>query len=296
MPGGSALGCNGASAAPGNVIFLSTLCRPSVPAFAHEAWRISRAPVRRRLAGTVGLLTHHGHANISHFLADAIPRLWLLLRHDPVPDRFLIAAGAPAWRDELLAIAGIEPERCIAIADGEIIDADQLLIPEPSGFATAVAPWAAFAARSLLGGVRGEGKRRRLWISRGDAARRWRYEDDCAAELDVRGFELIRLESLSVADQLTLTRSADVIAGPHGAGLAWIVTQPGPGLLWELSSPDHAHNDYRALSHVSGWHYDRTPVRDGLSMADDPDARLAEMTVPPRDVLAMLDRALADMA
>lgn len=293
LPGGLILGDQGAAASPDGLVFFSRLFRPTRTAFEHPAWRAGAGRVSRRLGGVVGLLAHHGGANIAHVLADGLARLWLLLEHQPSPDVFVLPAAAPPWRDELLALAGLPRERCVFVGPLEAIEAETLLLPEGSGFAWGMAPWAAQAARLLLSSSElGRRPERRLWISRkGCPTRRWIFEDAAAPELRRRGFEVVQLETLAVREQLTLAAEAEIVAGPHGAGLAWAVAAPPGCLLFELAAPRLVHNDFRALASVCG-RYARTPA-EAVSLSDEDEQHAPALTASPAAVLEALDEALA---
>ncbi len=62
---------------------------------------------------------------------------------------------------------------------------------------------------------------KRFWISRKGSFRRPGMigEDDLLLELRGLGFEEVRLETLTVSDQVGLFQNADIIAGQHGAGM-----------------------------------------------------------------------------
>jgi len=295
--GGLVLGDQGAAAAPEGLVFLSTLFRPARPAFAHPAWRVRPTGPARRIEGRAGLLTHHGGSNISHVLADGLPRLWLLLQQKPAPDVFVLSAEAPPWRDELFERAGLPLDRCVFIGPNEAIEADDLLLPEPTGFALGLAPWAPEAVRRLLDVPPRPPLGRRVWISRARAVgRRWIHEAGAAPELRRRGFDLICLETLPLREQLAVMSEAEVIAGPHGAGLAWTLASRPGGMLFELASPEHVHNDYRALAHVGGWTYGRTPAGPAPVSEREGDPRDVELAVEPAVLFESLDRALAALA
>ena len=62
---------------------------------------------------------------------------------------------------------------------------------------------------------------RRFWISRKGSYRRPEMmgEADLLAELKPLGFEEVRVETLSAAEQVGLFQNAEVVAGQHGAGM-----------------------------------------------------------------------------
>lgn len=104
------------------------------------------------------------------------------------------------------------------------------------------------------------GGRRRLYISRADARKRKiRNEDELIETLAANGFEVCRLATMSLAEQIAAFRSAEVVVGQHGAGLTLIsVCSPGTKVVelypakWLAVSPFQslaslARLDYRML-------------------------------------------------
>jgi capsular polysaccharide biosynthesis protein len=82
----------------------------------------------------------------------------------------------------------------------------------------------------------------RLYVARTDAEhRKMRNEDALMAELARRGFEIIVPGSLSFAEQVALFRGANLVVGPHGAGMTNIVFCELGTMIYELV-PDHYHN------------------------------------------------------
>ena len=80
------------------------------------------------------------------------------------------------------------------------------------------------------------GEPRRLYVTRdGATTRRLLNEDELVATLDTEfGFEPVRNEALSLAEQAALYRNAEIVLGPHGAGLTNIVFAQRPRALIEL--------------------------------------------------------------
>jgi capsular polysaccharide biosynthesis protein len=74
---------------------------------------------------------------------------------------------------------------------------------------------------------------RRIYISRAKTRmRRMLNEDELAPILDRHGFVTLALEDLSVAEQISLFRTAEVVVSPHGAGLTNVMfCRPGARIL-----------------------------------------------------------------
>jgi capsular polysaccharide biosynthesis protein len=79
---------------------------------------------------------------------------------------------------------------------------------------------------------------RKLFIDRSDAKRRKLVNQrELEKVLDARGFELIRWEAHSMAEQIRIASETSVMAGPHGTNLLnSIYCQPGAKLM-EIINP-----------------------------------------------------------
>ncbi len=75
----------------------------------------------------------------------------------------------------------------------------------------------------------------KLYISRASSTRSPRYELELIDLLEGDGWICIELEKISTADQITLFKSASVIAGVHGAGLSNMVWASECSQVIELS-------------------------------------------------------------
>ena len=67
-------------------------------------------------------------------------------------------------------------------------------------------------------------KLKRIVVSRGSSTtRRWLNEDECMEVLNSLGFKLIDPSKMSLLEQINTFSSAEVILGPHGAGLTNLI-------------------------------------------------------------------------
>lgn len=85
---------------------------------------------------------------------------------------------------------------------------------------------------------------KRIYVSRSDASsRRVVNEDDVMDRLDALGFTRYRLADISFRERVELFSRAEVIAGPHGAGLAYMMFAPNASVL-ELFGVKRNYNYY----------------------------------------------------
>jgi hypothetical protein len=131
----------------------------------------------------------------------------------------------------------------------------------------------------LEGSVAGCGSRR-LLVSRRDATkRRVSNEDALSTALGAFGFEVIVPGALTFAEQVGMFSSAEVVVGPHGAGLANALFMPRGGAMMELHHADFGRPWYRRLAETLGLRY------RGLVCEPDPAS--------PRDMLADVGATVA---
>lgn len=138
------------------------------------------------------------------------------------------------------------------------------------------------------------GRTRRLFVSRGDARkRRLKNEDEILARLDRFDFEFVTPGRLSVADQIALFSDAEIVVGPHGAGLTNLIFMPEGGSVIEIFSPDWVHGTHAWLSHLGG-HTHRYVVSN--ETATNLDYRLTGTALDAfeREVEAAVERLAAE--
>lgn len=122
------------------------------------------------------------------------------------------------------------------------------------------------------GGARRSG--RRLYVSRRDAAkRRVVNEDALVAALGDLGFEVVVPGTLTFAEQVATFSAAEIVVGPHGAGLANSLVMPQGGAMLELHHPDEVRPYYQRLATAIGLRYQ--DLRCGADPAAPPDMVVA---------------------
>ena len=111
----------------------------------------------------------------------------------------------------------------------------------------------AFARLGSAVDVRGETHRRIFIDRRGSPLRQLTNEDELIAALSE--FVPVRLETLTVAEQIRLFRNADIIVAPHGAGLTNIgFSRPGTVVI-ELMMDSYCNWCYRRLAALKAIRY-----------------------------------------
>lgn len=165
------------------------------------------------------------HHNFYHWMIDLLPRLELVADFLKQGMPLITPPRMRGWHRatlqavlEELDLAEIE----IIEPQGGITRFKRVIMPTNITQSLDISPRQLdILRRSFLKNASGGGTRRRLYISRRDAANRQiKNEDEVCAQLQHRGFEVITMSELKPVDQAALFSSAEVIVGAHGAAFA----------------------------------------------------------------------------
>lgn len=264
--------------------------------------------------GDVLLLGGRGVGNYYHWLLDHLPKLGVFERLAPPavahPPRLLIDALSTGFQKDTLARLGIPVERVLTTqAHGRWLRVERLLVPRlDNRLGLHGARWQRDWLRQRFGLaplsrtriVDGD----RLFVAR-EGARALHGGSSLARVLDTHGLRTVYPERLTVAEQAQLFDGAELIVGPHGAGLANAVfARPGcalvelyarylPPCFWALamigelryanlsSRPDAACADGRADDPV-------------VEARDLPQRSREAIDVDPERLSALLDEVLSN--
>jgi hypothetical protein len=273
------------------VLFLDTVERYAIPYSQSDVWHLS-AERREHFSGSIANAVCHGYFNLYHFLTDLLPRVWLIKQSPIKVDRWLIPADMPSWGRDLLSLAGVRDDELLVTPSGVQVVAERAVTADPTGAATWPSKWVKTALDNLFPDPSTETASQRLWISRSRAKRRlWTQEAKAIAGIEAAGFNRVNMEELSIEAQISLARSSAIVAGPHGAGLSWMLLSRSPdGLLFEVADDDLVQNSFRALAGIAGWTYSRSG--SSSLAAGSGNAVLSDISRPANLVLRELDEAL----
>jgi capsular polysaccharide biosynthesis protein len=252
MPNGRVWGENGAVISPDNKLVWDVSHEMYRLPQEHSVFEQEYLPPVTRLPGTAALLTYVGNSNYFFWMFDVLARMELLRREGIAVDKYLINQKRQPFQDETLAALGVTPDRLIECKSDTHICASNLVITPPVAYSGHVQKWVCDFLRERFAGWRAAasgGKGERLYISRSGARyRHVRNEEEVVALLERHGFTRIHCEEYSVAEQVRLFASAEVIVAPHGAGLANIVfCRPGTKVI-EFFSPHWVRQTYWMIS------------------------------------------------
>lgn len=125
---------------------------------------------------------------------------------------------------------------------------------------------------------------RKLYVTRRNAKlRRLINEEEVAAYLEKRGFEVVALESLPLRDQILRFAEAEIVVAQHGAGLVNLLFAQSPKVLEICSSEEDGQFYYQLISEARDFPHLQI-YRDGADKNADVRLPISEL----KDGLASL--------
>lgn len=228
---------------------------------------IPPADIPRLAAGGV-FMGWGGRFNYGHFLLDCLPSLAVLRLTGLLDDMPAVAPPLNTWqRESLRLLLGQAEADRVQEIDAPLVRIDDAAFATPMDhFLHAPNRPLDWVRERMLAHVdRPDTGFRRLYVSRrGDTKRPMLNEDALEQALAARGFQIVRPETLPVADQIALFRDADVIAGPTGAALANILFCKPTARIFEIQPSNFVGIWTRGVAHFIGvaWHpyYALSPI------------------------------------
>lgn len=264
IPEGRIWGSSGAILSPvGKLIFdlsqeYDSELNRMLEAEEHPVFQTWNDPKLQHLEGTVAVLTFCGSHNYFHWMYDVIPRL-AMLHASGASYSCIIMNPNPygPFVEQTWAMLGISESFVIRIKPESYYQADRLIVPSLM-MNSHYPPWATDTLRKFLLPHRDTTliSPERIYISRGKTiTRRVVNEEEvihCLKEFNVVP---IYLEDWTVAEQIQIFASAEVIVGPHGAGLANLAfCQPGTRVI-EIFHAQHIVPTYWMISNHNDLDY-----------------------------------------
>jgi hypothetical protein len=199
-----------------------------------------------------------------HWYAERLPSLaWRLAPGAPTPP-ILIGSHSASFQDDTLRLLGVPADQIIRIDD--VFHCDRVLVAEMP-FAR-LAQWSCygFLYENLVASARAEaasnGVRfpKRIYISRRDSTRRpLTNEAELEAALKELGVEPLIFSTMPLSAQIAVISEADLVIGPHGAGLTHILAHKSGMQVLELQPVQTGKHFLRLtmarLSRLRGHHH-----------------------------------------
>jgi len=223
----------------------------------YSAYLVTRCLLDTSRTGrALNLGTVFGGDNYCHFLLEALPRLELFWRagftFDDV-DWILVPSFPGSAREPFFRALGLPEEKLVRLQHGVQYQFNELLQPTFPGRETYSAPWVAEFYRERLlkpQGIR-QKPRLRLYVSR--SVRGLTNDVELWTALQARGF--VRLEPTTWEDNVKSFAAAEIIVGPHGAGLSNVIFAPPGGHLVEILPGDRAFPFFYSAASAAGLSY-----------------------------------------
>ena len=183
-------------------------------------------PPLRHISGKLAVIYGPAHETWGHWLTDFLPRLWVLQQagHDLEDLQFLVPPDLRPFARTLLLLCGLREDQLVRYNYfSELVRADLLLMPTGLRAGNRLAPCFADATAFWTARVRRDAAtdRPRLYLSRAGAPQQRQMLNRDAVENVAReaGFEIVRPELLTIADQIRLFSGARMLAGEYGSAL-----------------------------------------------------------------------------
>lgn len=178
---------------------------------------------------------------------------------------------APAYGGEFVAASLEQSGLPYELTSNLHIHVSRLIVVTPRRLEGRIAPSAMRFLRFHAANVAHEvDTSRRIYITRRGATTRRVVNESAVVEMLLgRGFAVCQLERMSLAEQQQRFSGAEIIVGPHGAGLAnlaW-VSEPGRARVLELVAPQYTNPCCWLAGAAAGMRYGYL-VGDGVGKED----------------------------
>lgn len=208
------------------------------------------------------------------WILEYLPKLRALGRYEDATEtqpRILIPSNPPRFVTESLSMLGYRSDRLLewkgrAASVEQLVFTPHRLMSDEARRNYSYSPscedvqWVRDAVRNNVGSEREtdtvENRHTRIYISRQEAERGRKVQnyDGLRTVLESHGFESYVLESMSFEEQVRLLGDADVVMGPHGAGLVNMLWADDPTVI-ELFPSDDLRASYYLLSNLLDFEY-----------------------------------------
>lgn len=245
-------------------------------------------PVRTLEGRVLSLGTEFGLGSFGHLVHDGIVRLQLVLAaRQKLADFdwiYLPRPETPAVR-ELETLLDFPPDR-ILNWDRRDVAASQITASSYPGPVGRISVEGASWIRDRAQACWGQGRKRRIYLTRRGYSRTLTNEAEIAEMLEAHGFETI--DPGRDTGVLAACANAEIIAGVDGSNMANLAFAPAKALILEFMPPKAAPVSYHSSLAVSGGR--QCAVVVGVDSADPTRPYLADFRLPPE----RLREALAD--
>lgn len=296
---GRLVGDYGATITPGGLLDHQTSPYFGRSWHEHPIFMRHRLPQPVHVDGTVlALASPASGNNYYHTLMDTLPRWGVLQEALPgtQPDR-IVVSHRKHWDQQLLAMMGLDQFELIEPEKHLCLKAERLLVPCLNN-RTLAPRWITQWLRTALPPRDVRGRPTRLYVTRGNrpGTRRLVREPELLPALERLGFVRFDPGTVSVQEQIDHFAAAEVVVGPHGAGLVNLNFAPEGVKVLELFAPRYLNPGYWAIAdNITGSVY-RYLVADPVE-PNRPESQMMgiqnDIELSPDAVLAAVEELIA---
>jgi hypothetical protein len=217
----------------------------------HEVFKsyISKPQVRRECLATI---TSTGNTGYFHWIFESLPRLKLLEEVIDEIDYLIVPYNLKRFHLETLNLLGFPEEKLLKIKDGTNLQCERLFVPY---LLRGVHKWACDFLRDSFIPKDLAKPHRLIYISRKDALyRKIVNEEEVEDYLRDVGFEIVQMSELTFLEQVRICAEAQIVVGPHGAGLSNTVFCRNAKIL-EIFSPSYGVSFFSIANQVGNEYY-----------------------------------------
>jgi capsular polysaccharide biosynthesis protein len=218
----------------------------------------------RRIAGPCVVAHSPFYNNYYHWTTEALPRLFSV--KDRLHNaRVLVGGETQRFHAETVALfdtAGIE-----TIPFTELAFVNELLLPTNTGRFPVhneklIADMGAWLRERVAAEPNRSSGPRNVYLARGaDKERRLMNEDEVVAMLSRHGFEVVRTEGLSIAEQIRLFAGIKNLVAVHGAGLSNMIYMQPSGFVAVMINEHHRDASFFNLACAMGHDFALLPAK-----------------------------------
>lgn len=272
-------------------------------------WWLDRPDEVLLLKGTTLSLVVDGWRIYGHWLVDMLPKLERAQRSEIHIDQYLLPTPSKSWQLAMLDAIGLPRDRCVFVDLAKTaVKCDRLVIPTSDRFNSEIRPDFIRAHERLrlryAADIVPDVATRNLFVTHDEAVRLLMNRTEVERLAADMGFEIVRLDTMTLPEQIRLFASARSIMGECGSALNNAVfSLPGThiAVIQNAEHPDHlqaqiaflkGQNIFYALGEPAGdrgaFHVQLAYVR---AVAERLLARPVTRDVVPRGVACVDDKA-----
>jgi capsular polysaccharide biosynthesis protein len=221
-------------------------------------------PIYAQVCPLIGI----GAINFFHWMVEQLPRA-LFAEQMGYTGRYVVPVSG-AFVGDSLALIGITADRLIAYDGKHPFGAEEMLFIEPFS-REFVVPYAALyqaLSERIISTIKNQPLApetdlpKRIYISR-SKERVVRNELELLPLLQRFGIYPFNFDHLTLPQQIRLTSQAELVMGPHGAGLTHALFMPHNSTIIEMFSPNFVNHCFLGLARLRGVRYREATAYNG---------------------------------